>query len=288
MTWCYASDLHGHERLYLELAGLAESRHCDTVILGGDLLPRKGRGSAGLQSQAGFASAFLRDFAVRIRDNAGACLYAIPGNDDWVGALPSLSGLEPEGLILLPADRSVPATGGFFLRGYSFVPPTPFLLKDFEKRDLSRDAPPFSPDRIVVTVEGRVMETDTASFFTGRTAIEDDLTAWALGADSGKTICVMHGPPFGTSLDRLADGRPAGSRAVRDFLMRENPLMSLHGHIHESADASGAWVERIGQTLSVNAGQNGSRLSAVWFDPADPAGSMTHTLYGPYRPRDRS
>ncbi len=288
MTWCYASDLHGRESLYQELAGLVESRHCGTVILGGDLLPRKGRGPAGLESQAGFATAFLRDFAVRIRDNAGARLYAIPGNDDWIGAMPSLRGLEPEGLILLPADRSVPAAGGFFLRGYSFVPPTPFLLKDFEKRDLSRDASPSSPGRIAVTVDGRVTETDAASFFSGRTAIEDDLAAWTLGEQSGKTVCVMHGPPFGTSLDRLADGRSAGSRAVRDFLARENPLLSLHGHIHESADASGAWAERIGQTLSVNPGQNGSRLSAVCFDPSDPAASMTHTLCGPFEPRDRS
>ncbi len=238
--------------------------------------------------QAGFAQSFLRDFAVRIRDKAGARLYAIPGNDDWMGALPSLIGLEPDGLILIPRDRTVPASGGFLLRGYSFVPPTPFLLKDFEKRDLSRDAPPSSPGRIVTTVDGRVGETDSASFFAGRPAIEDDLAAWTLGEESGKTVCVMHGPPFGTVLDRLADGRPAGSRAVRDFLMRENPLLSLHGHIHESADASGAWAQTIGKTLSVNPGQTGGRLSAVWFDPSDPAGSMTHTLYGPFQPRHRS
>lgn len=288
MTWCYASDLHGRESLYLELAGLAESRHCGTVILGGDLLPRKGRGPAGLESQAGFAAAFLRDFSVRIRDNAGARLYAIPGNDDWMGALPSLRGLASDGLILLPADRSVPADGGFFLRGYSFVPPTPFMLKDFEKRDLSSDAPPSSPGRIAVTRDGRVTETDAASFLNGRTAIEDDLAAWTLGEESGKTVCVMHGPPYGTSLDRLGDGRPAGSRAVRDFLTRENPLLSLHGHIHESADASGAWAQFVGRTLSVNPGQNGGALSAVWFDPSDPAGSMTHTLHGPFEPLDRS
>ncbi|MBN2200786.1 metallophosphoesterase [bacterium] len=288
MTWCYASDLHGHESLYLELAGLFESRHCDTVILGGDLLPRKGGGPAGLELQAGFASTFLREFTVRICGKAGGRVYAIPGNDDWIGAGPSLRGLESEGLILLPADRSVPVPGGFHLRGYPFVPPTPFLLKDFEKRDLSRDAPPGFPGRIFATVDGRIGETDAVPFFSGRTAIEDDLAAWILGDECGQTVCVMHGPPFGTSLDRLADGRPAGSRAVRDFLMRENPLLSLHGHIHESADASGEWAQRIGKTLSVNPGQRGGRLSAVWFDPSDPAGSMTHTVYGPFQPRDRS
>jgi Icc-related predicted phosphoesterase len=287
MTWCYASDLHGHESLYRELAGLAGARHCDTVILGGDLLPRKGRDSGGLELQCGFAQTFLRDFAVRIRDEAGARLYAIPGNDDWQGALPSLRGLEAERMTLLPENHPLPAAGGLFLRGYSFVPPTPFLLKDFEKRDRTADPPPRRLGRIFATTDGRVEEFDEASFFSGRSAIEDDLASWIPGKDSANTVCVMHGPPFGTALDRLADGKSAGSRAVRDFLTRECPMLSLHGHIHESPEASGAWAEFIGGTLSVNPGQTGSRLSAVWFDPSDPAGSMMHTVYGPFRGQGR-
>jgi uncharacterized protein len=281
VTWCYASDLHGHENRYRELAALAAAERCDAVLLGGDLLPRKGRTAGSLEAQIEFAGTRLRDFAVRIRDGAGARLFAIPGNDDWWGAVPALAELEREGLMRLCGNGPVPAAGGMLLRGYSFVPPTPFLLKDFEKRDRSADPPPDGPGLIFATRDGRVEETGEAAFFSGRSSIEDDLAAWTLGDDRGRTVCVMHGPPHGTALDRLADGRPAGSRAVRAFISRERPALSLHGHIHESPEISGAWAERLDGTLAVNPGQTGDRLSAVLFDPSDPEATMTHTLHGP-------
>jgi len=42
---------------------------------------------------------------------------------------------------------------------------------------------------------------------------------------------------------------PAGSIAVRDAITRFGPMLSLHGHIHESSG-----VQRIGVTTAVNPG----------------------------------
>lgn len=42
---------------------------------------------------------------------------------------------------------------------------------------------------------------------------------------------------------------PVGSTAVRDAILRYQPLVSLHGHIHESKG-----VQRIGRTRAVNPG----------------------------------
>jgi Icc-related predicted phosphoesterase len=42
---------------------------------------------------------------------------------------------------------------------------------------------------------------------------------------------------------------PVGSTAVREFIERHQPLLSLHGHIHESRGAV-----RIGRTLAINPG----------------------------------
>jgi Icc-related predicted phosphoesterase len=42
---------------------------------------------------------------------------------------------------------------------------------------------------------------------------------------------------------------PVGSRAVRKFLEEHQPILSLHGHIHESRGAV-----RIGRTLAINPG----------------------------------
>jgi Icc-related predicted phosphoesterase len=44
---------------------------------------------------------------------------------------------------------------------------------------------------------------------------------------------------------------PVGSRAVRAAIERYQPILSLHGHVHESAG-----FRRIGETLAVNPGSD--------------------------------
>lgn len=76
----------------------------------------------------------------------------------------------------------------------------------------------------------------------------------------------LHVPPFDTGLDTAAEldaelavvtsgGQPntvpVGSRAVRTFIEERQPLVSLHGHIHESRG-----VARLGQTVCLNPGSN--------------------------------
>ena len=43
--------------------------------------------------------------------------------------------------------------------------------------------------------------------------------------------------------------KPVGSTAVRKMIEEVQPLLTLHGHIHEAAG-----YRRIGQTLAINAG----------------------------------
>jgi hypothetical protein len=43
--------------------------------------------------------------------------------------------------------------------------------------------------------------------------------------------------------------KSAGSRVVREFIEKVQPMLTLHGHIHESPGYT-----RIGQTLAINAG----------------------------------
>lgn len=72
----------------------------------------------------------------------------------------------------------------------------------------------------------------------------------------------FHCPPYASNLDEAAmldenlnvidAGRslvPVGSKAVRDAIMKYQPLLSLHGHIHE-----GKGTARLGKTLAINAG----------------------------------
>jgi uncharacterized protein len=80
--------------------------------------------------------------------------------------------------------------------------------------------------------------------------------------DLGRTIFNFHAPPFGSNLDDapaldenlkpIMGGRalrPVGSRAVREAIGKHQPLLSLHGHIHE-----GKGTQRLGKTLAINPG----------------------------------
>jgi Icc-related predicted phosphoesterase len=82
--------------------------------------------------------------------------------------------------------------------------------------------------------------------------------------DAAKAIFNLHCPPFKSGLDeapaidadlRLLHGgralRPVGSTAVREAIERHQPLISLHGHIHESKGAV-----KLGKTLSINPGSS--------------------------------
>ena len=280
MKCCFASDLHGHPSHYEELLNLAKREKADAVILGGDLLPRKGHHPASLERQRTFVREEFRNFSLRLAEITGVSLYAILGNDDWAGTVPLFHELESEGLIRMLDDRPTVLQDRAILTGYSYVPPTPFLLKDFEKRDMKDDPGPNGLRRIYITRNGRVEETDEKAFFEGRSSIQEDLLAGWNPSPDRPSIRVMHGPPFGTALDRLYDGRSAGSRAVRECILKTQPLLTLHGHIHESPAVSGTFVERIGETLSVNAGQTGDGLSAVTFDPDRLDKTLKHTLYG--------
>ncbi len=82
--------------------------------------------------------------------------------------------------------------------------------------------------------------------------------------DPTRTIFNFHAPPYGSGLDEApaldenlnikAGGRamrPVGSTSVRAAIERVQPLLGLHGHIHESKGAT-----RIGSTLALNPGSS--------------------------------
>ena len=84
--------------------------------------------------------------------------------------------------------------------------------------------------------------------------------------DPERAIVNVHVPPYGTQLDDApvldADLRvvqvmgqvkfaPVGSTAVRDFLLDWQPLLGLHGHIHESPG-----IRRLGRTIAINPGSD--------------------------------
>jgi Icc-related predicted phosphoesterase len=89
---------------------------------------------------------------------------------------------------------------------------------------------------------------------------------FAAVAEPGRAVFNAHPPPYGTGLDDapMLDERltvrqqagqvrlgPVGSTAVRDAIERYQPIVSLHGHVHESAG-----FRRLGRTMAVNPGSD--------------------------------
>ncbi|MBM3724674.1 MAG: hypothetical protein FJW40_04510 [Acidobacteria bacterium] len=69
-------------------------------------------------------------------------------------------------------------------------------------------------------------------------------------------VLVCHCPPQGTLLDRAGEGRHFGSRAVGEFIARNQPAYFFCGHIHEAEGA----VEQFGVTVGMNVGKPGYLL----------------------------
>lgn len=271
MTCFFAADLHGREERYRCLVEAATAERPAAIFLGGDLLPHAGAHTAG---HGHFIDDFLAPLFLDLRARLGVNaprVFVIFGNDDPRCEEPALLDGERAGAWTYLHETHL-TWEGFDVYGYAFVPPSPFLLKDWERYDVSRHVDPgaVSPEEGRRTVAVRAHETRYAT-------IQRDLDALTRAADMTRAILLFHAPPYDTVLDRAAlDGRTVdhvpldlhvGSMAVRRFIEARQPLLTLHGHIHESPRLTGAWQQRLGRTLSVSAAHDGPELALVRFDP---------------------
>lgn len=284
-TIYYASDIHGSELLWRKFLNAGPFYKAKIVIMGGDLT---GKGIVPLISTNGaWRGAFMgRDVAARegpeldaleddilfngmypyrcTRDEADALsadvllqdalferlaaetvtrwlaladerlpasvdgCYVMPGNDDvW-----SIDAAFQDGQRVRNCDQQViDLGGGYSLVSLGFSNPTPWD----SPRELSEEE---LAARIATLVEQV--------------------------PDPRRALFNLHVPPIDTGLDTVTEldadfkpvfrgGRPvmipAGSSAVREAIERYQPLLGLHGHIHESKG-----VARIGRTVCVNPG----------------------------------
>lgn len=190
----------------------------------------------------------------------GPPLYLQPGNDDRAEAVAILERHAAAGgatgagtRVRNPEGRVVELPGGHLMISLGIVNTTPFHSpREMDDEELGR--------RIEALAE----------------RVPPDLRADA--------IFNIHAPPRDSGLDRayrrgpdfrplVEDGRvlrvTAGSAAVRAALERYQPLLGLHGHIHESPG-----IARIGRTLCINLGteyEKGALVCAL-FDlrPGEP------------------
>ncbi len=277
-AYFFASDLHGSVGRYRRLFEAAHRERPGAILLGGDLFPSGLAPWQGPPESGGdFLDGFLLPELRSLRDRLGQEypeILLILGNDDHASEGPRITEAEEEGLWRHIQGRRH-EMGEFRVYGYAFVPPTPFLWKDWERYDVSRYVPPgcVSPEEGWRTVE---IPPHDSRYRT----IKDDLAELAGEEDLSRAIFLFHTPPHETKLDRAAlDGKTVdhvpmdlhvGSIAVRRFIEARQPLLTLHGHIHESPRLTGAWQDRLGRTRLFTGAHDGPELALVRFDPAAP------------------
>jgi Icc-related predicted phosphoesterase len=163
---------------------------------------------------------------------SGTPLYLIPGNDDPY----EIDSLLEQAAGVINADNSVVRLpDGRELIGFASSNPTPWLTpRELDEED-----------------------------------IEQQLRALVERAEAPQSAVLMtHVPPHGSTLDTvpllddqlrpvMAGGGvvevPCGSTAVRRVIEEFQPVLTIHGHVHESPGHV-----RVGSTLCVNAGSEAS------------------------------
>ncbi len=286
MSHClFCSDLHGRTSRYGELFRVIREEEPDAVFLGGDLLPGAVQIFSSDFLYKDFVNGFLARELTRIMEDPRITypeIFLILGNDDGRFEEAAILDAQERGLWHYCHNRKI-SMGSYQIYGYSFVPPSPFRLKDWEKYDVSRYVDPgcIHPEDGIRTV--RVSEYEMRY-----STIKDDLEVLTDGDDLSKAIMLFHSPPYRTNLDRAAldnmkiDYAPldvqVGSIAIQRLIEKKQPLITLHGHIHESSRITGKWMDREGRTVMFNAAHDGPELALIRFDPDNPESASRELL----------
>jgi Icc-related predicted phosphoesterase len=281
----YASDVHGSDQCWRKFLGAGRFYEVDALLMGGDLTGKAvvpiQRGADGSfsteflgETRTGSGEESLSELTEAVRHNGmypwvataeeiarhradpaaraelfervmldelrrwvaladermpplGIEVFAMAGNDDPWSCDAVLEGAEH----LVACDLRVVTVGGHEMISCSYANPTPWA----SPRELSED----DLYAKVKALAEQLERPETSIFNLHVPPMASGLdTAYEI--DDQLRIVVRNGKPHEI---------PVGSTAVRQLIEEYQPLLALHGHIHESRGAA-----TIGRTLAINSG----------------------------------
>jgi uncharacterized protein len=280
----FATDVHGSDRCFRKFLAAASVYEADVLLLGGDVA---GKGLVAIRAENGTLLAEVRGETVSVPAEEEARLraeinrlgfYAVRMDNEEIERMREdpayVDGMFRREIAAqltmwceLAAQRLAPEVRCII---------TPGNDDPVEIDDVLAQAPRIEcPERrlcdlgpVLLASLGDVTPTP---WNTEREYDEDELErriCEMLDAvpEGRRTIVNFHCPPYGSGLDvapELDDtlkpvirgGRPSfvsvGSKAVRETIKRYQPVVGLHGHIHESRAA-----QKIGPTMCLNPGSD--------------------------------
>ena len=262
MKIIFVTDLHGDEQKYNRVLDIARELKADAVINCGDMLPKGGK----ILDQGAFISDYLDGYFAEF--NADGIHYlCYLGNDD-LAIYDDIfeKTCAKYSFIHNIAQRKIKIKQYEFI-GMNLVDDYPFLLKDRCRRDSDNYEFPMQYGKGLLSTPMGLREIrDWFSYARTLPTIEQEMNRLPKPKNMAKSIYVVHMPTYNLGLDRCAHGEDVGSKAIYDFILKYQPRLSLHGHIHESPELTGKWRAELGKTICVQPGQANVGLTYVVID----------------------
>ncbi len=268
----YTSDIHGNLIQYKKLFNRANETKADSIIIGGDLLPKDKKNRTPAKQKKFLEKKLIPLICKFHKKNQKCNVFLLLGNDDFKKNLNVLKKNQKKGGYKVIQNKCISLHEKFKIIGYSYVPLTPFLFKDWEKLDLANEKETKKRGRFIL--QGKINNSTDKKFNLSnrKNNIERDLQKLTKDKNPRKLILVTHSPPYNTSLDMVSQKNHVGSKAIKKIIKEKQPLVSLHGHIHETVKLSGNFIEKIGNTLSISSGNDNidKKISIVEFNLFNP------------------
>jgi len=297
----YATDLHGSDVCFRKFLSAGSVYEADVVLMGGDCTGKmvipiisSGNGTFSASWSRGDVEVEegeeLEELERQIKNDGLYPVRMTTHERDELTGNPALLKKLFERVMVETLDEWLKLAGERLGDSDLKMIVTPGNDDEFTVDEVIEKAP------FVEAAEGRITRIDdvhemlsigwsnTTPWETPRECPEDELAEKIAALadqieDMENAIFNIHVPPYGSGLDNAPELQnattvrrggaimtPVGSTAVRDAIMEYQPLLSLHGHIHESRN-----VQKLGSTVAINPGSsyNDWSLQGVIVDLED-------------------
>lgn len=281
----YASDIHGSEVLWRKFLNAASAYKAEVLVMGGDvtgkvvvpLIEQPDGFHVDLFGQRSVVTGDqLEEMEHKIRNN-GMYPHRMSGDDvqrvaalsedereEWFGDVMRMTF---DRWLALADERLDPSMRCFVMPGNDDPPGVDRSIEEAAKVE--------ECDGRAVTFDDYTMISlgyaNRTPFDSPRELTEEEIFARVSAladevGDMSRCIFNLHVPPYDSQLDTapaldenlsvvMSGSAPkmigVGSTAVRELIEKYQPMLSLHGHVHESPGAV-----NIGRTLSINPGSD--------------------------------
>jgi len=270
MRWLITNDLHQMGQKWKFLVQAVKAEKPEWIFVTGDILPKE---QFLFENQQKFFKS-LSKYLAQMRELGVSKFFTYLGNDDLHPLEPELDFLGDKKLCF-NMNQQVLSCLPYVVAGMNKVRDYPFGYKHWCHPDADRVVDPVQfTDPVTVAQNGEWMPIpDLNAYLSAKPKIGDlleDLVKRINPQDMANSVWMIHQPPSLCGMDICSHGQEVGSPTILTFIEHWQPLVTMHGHIHESPyQPGGRWHKLVGRTHVVQPGQLGSKLHYVVADVED-------------------